>query len=239
MEHDQEISPNQHRIEAVEHQLAISFGNRYKKETVIVDRSQLEKDYQLLHVSNNESIRVFEPRFSTRTIDKETQAIMRISTSPGILYCMLGRGDPILENAFTWGSHATLYTIYGLDWHVAVKPSIKLVPDASHTHEHWIIIADPKERTMVPLVHGQFFMQLVEAKPSNNKVERHYTFYLNLKHPTLIYDDVVLEKGFWSVRVENWTQPWTIFNKTNVLIEKITEGKFTKEYVQRFTKQKG
>lgn len=231
-------SPNQHRIDAVIHQLMISFGNAYKKETTIIDRSQLKQDYQLLHVSTKDNIKVFLPRFSLRTIDKETQSIMRISTSPGILYCMLGRGDPIGENAFFWGNRAELYTIYGFDWNISVIPSTKLVPDASHTHEHWLIIADPKERAYVPIVHGQFFLHLVEAKPSNNKVERDYTFYLNLKTPTLLYDGIILEKGFWAVKAKSWTQPWAVFSKANVEIEKITEGKFTREYVQRFTKQK-
>ena len=233
-----ERSINQHRIDAVEHQLAISFGKRYKDVTEIVDRSTLEKDYQLLHVSDNDHIKAFYPRFSTRTIQNETQSVMRISTSPGILYCILGRGDPIGENQFIWKNHATFYTIYGLDWNIAVKPSEKLVLDVPYSHEHWIVVADPNERSYIPVIHGQFFLYQVEAKPSKNLVERHYTFYLKLARPTLLYGDVMLDKGFWEVRVNNWVQPFTTFSKNNVSIRSIKEGMFTKEYVQRFMKKK-
>ena len=233
-----ETSVNQHRIDAVEHQLAISFGNAYKKNTEIVDRSILEKDYQLLHVSDNDKIKAFYPRFSTRTIQNETQAIMRISTSPGVLYCVLGRGDPIGENQFIFGNVAIYYTIYGLDWNVAVIPNKKLVMDVEYTKEHWIVVADPEERAYVPVIHGQFFLHQVEVKPSNSAPERNYTFYLKLSRPTTLYDDVILDKGFWEVRVDNWIQPYAVFSKNNVHIRSIKEGMFTKEYIQRFTKKK-
>lgn len=135
-------------FEAIQFQLATAFGKGWEDQFTIISRDTQPEGSQLYHVSTDTEIKSFYPRMSTRLYDNETKAIPRLSTSPTLLQCLIGRGVMDIEQKMTdkKGNQSMHYCVYRMDWRYAVRPTEKHVPDTNRTGEHWLLFPDPDHR---------------------------------------------------------------------------------------------
>jgi len=163
---------------------------------------------QLFHISDDSTIKSFNPRISQKTMKHEDRTLPRVSTSPFINGCMAGYGvieDDYNTNRDKKGFRGGWY-IYSVPYDFGLKPNKTLQPDVEGTDEVWLIPYNDKQWKIVPIRIGSLFIhQLViywEGKKRVVKAE--FYLYNDSDTPIALSKDSIVERGYYSFKVERF-----------------------------------
>ena len=219
--------------DALINQLMIAYGEEGMKNLEIIDVDQT--DNELYHISFDDSVEAFIPRFSTKLFPGESRSIPRTSTSPMILKCLLGFGDvgmAYMQDIYDTARFSVMH-IYQLQWQHAVKPNTELCPDADYTDEHWLIAATPKTREYYGMIIGSMFLYNIEIEIRSH-ISRHYTWYLRNQVRLQYIDGVWLEPGYYKITLHDFKSPSFIPELgKNIDIDEISKEEYLHYYQLR------
>lgn len=212
--------------ESLVESLRIAYGDEFSKMATIIKG---DENTPLYHISFDNKIRSFVPRFSTKLVHGESRAIPRTSTSSSILGCMLGFGDigrGYLNNAFDSKNDNTIF-IYKMDYDLAVKPSKDLVPDVDYTDEHWLIASSVRTREYTGSIIGKGFLSNIGIDLLRNGSIYNYTWYFILDNKTKFIKGLDLEPGYYRINLLD-IGGYDFIPKVgdNIKVEKITKDEF-------------
>lgn len=159
----------------------------------------------LYHVSTNPNIPTFIPMVCDRTVEGEDQRVPRICVSACLAECFGGYGR--MFHDFDDPKAAGIWTIYGFDFEVAVKPSTALLPSQRDTREYWLIAYDEETTEWRPKALGT--IRLTSRYTQRLKTKRIHTleFVLDVKGEGVYFDNKnKLGEGYHSVVVSGWCE---------------------------------
>jgi hypothetical protein len=159
--------------------------DKVTRNTTIVTPKDLKQSY-LFHISKNTTIKTFIPSVSARGADSENRQITRIHTSDSLMGCMIGYGA--IESDFHTISEGYKggYKIYALPFGAALKPNARLVYDAKHSEEYWLVTYNKDTVEYKPVNAGKLFIGTLTYNSRNSAIPHCHA---------IIYVDVLLEEG--------------------------------------------
>lgn len=180
----------------------------------ITTPGQLGQSY-LVHISKDHGVERFVPNVSQRTLEDEDRRVPRISTAPTLLGAMTGYCAVLRE--FIYAMNQTyrrqgkptrwngIWSIYGLSFDVALRPSRKLVPDVDTTDEHWLVPYSASTAEYPATAAGEFFLDSLRYHHERGKQVTTIDAYLRIDHPEGMFLDQQhhLAPGCWRARIRN------------------------------------
>lgn len=212
--------------------LAITPGN-VKGNVKVVTPKDVGRDY-LLHVSIDGSIKAFEPRLTLRGASQENRTITRVCTSLNILGCLIGYGavNSDIEFPSTGKEEDKFYKggwyIYSIPFEAALRPNSKLVYDADHSEEHWLITYNEETKKYKSAIAGKcFYAEVSLLTRSGKDCVSAGSLYLQIDKEEGVYftEEIHLPKGFYLI--EGFLPSDTSLKKDDdYKVTIITEGEF-------------
>lgn len=218
---------------SIEQQLEIAFGQGKDGNFTIVKRKDVK--YPLYHISTDKNVKEFTPRFSTRLLPNETRAIVRTSTAPDVVGCVIGH---VVEPT-TWDGDPNVYFIYDMEWDYAVIPDKKYLADVTWTREHWLLPFDLKHRVYKGDVIGMFFVDGHTTVYLKDGRLISWRYLVEVKEPVTWCDGTILEKGKWLIEM-NMGKVMTKFKPNvgkNVFIHPADNDYFNRRMEEMFEKK--
>ena len=180
------------------------------------------------HISTNPKIKVFEPRVSRRTMNKEDRSVPRVSAAATLNGCLSGYAAAIYD----WespGPWAGGWKIYALSYDLALKPNKKILADVESTEEIWLVGYDKEHRTYPAVPMGEFFFTSVARQSTGEKnkprklavtayirVGEGYTLPLN--------KTTLLRSGFYQLTYNDYYQAMDLRNPQDIIVKPISES---------------
>ena len=197
-------------IAAVQEYLT-TISDRVVRSMEIIEKEQSPYK-QLLHISMDPRVKEFVPRISTRQAHGEDRTVPRVVTSPVLFGCILGyasltsdyRDMPVKSEKEPNSPWLNGYTIYALDYEVALKPKSSLVPDVVQTNETWLVNYSPETKVYKPTKAGRFYCTelMYTAREGKRPMVSAIMFVeVLLDEGMYFYKNVLLKKGYWRLRV--------------------------------------
>jgi len=184
-------------------------SEKVQRNVDIVTPEDLKQDY-LVHVSPDTNIKAFIPMIGRRQAPMEDRTVPRICVTPTLLGSISGYAD--MENVFhgfvtgeknefnaTYKGGLKIYTI---PFKAALKPSQKLVYDAKHSEEMWLVAYSKETALYKPESAGKVFIESIRYKAREGKSpEADVTMYVEVTKEDGIQfsKGLFLEKGYWSI----------------------------------------
>jgi hypothetical protein len=192
-------------VELLEEQLD-RMSARVQRNTTVVTPESLGQDY-LFHVSKDIAVRKFVPNISLRAAPSENREVARVCVSTSLLGALIGHSgtehafhnDMPLEDGdgFRGG-----FKIYAFPFKAALKPNGRLVYDAMHSDEVWLVTYSKETKEFTPVSAGKaFFHQIVYTARTGKAPEAWVTMYVEITlDGGLAYSkNQYLDKGYWKI----------------------------------------
>jgi len=175
----------------------------------VVTPDDLDQDY-LIHISMNTSLSGMTPYIGMRQGVQEDRTLPRICVSSTLLGAMCGyaameqdfldlaQGDR-LDNGDTYRGGMKIYT---LPLEVALDPNKKLVYDAEHTDEYWLVSYNKETITYKPEPAGRMFYRSMTFIPRQGKApmaEGELYVEITKEDGLNLTRDLKLDKGYWVI----------------------------------------
>lgn len=176
--------------------------------------SQALKMDRLLHMSKDNSIEEFVPTVTRRASENENHSIARICTSPTLAGSIMGYAsdaNDFFQRPTTYGRDGKRkvgfrggWTVYGIPFDIALRPSSKMVPDVERSDEHWLVTYDEENVAYKPEVIAKFYYAsiLYEATARYPRSDVEMIFEVMTDTPIPFDNKVSLTRGCWRVRVK-------------------------------------
>ena len=179
-----------------------------------VKQLSIVKGADFLHISSDGKLKPMTPRIGRRQMKDEDRTIPRICGAPHLLGCIYGHSavhvGVMAESSFDgedWSLDDGSFHIYKIDGDEFISPAKKLVPDVKLTDEIWVVPCSPEYSKATPRKIGRFIPVTVSHSIHLNRTELLNHFYVEVKEPFRLYDDV-LQAGYYSFKIEGDLQPF-------------------------------
>lgn len=181
-----------------------TMSTRVQQNTVVVTPEDLGQDF-MLHVSKDTNIRKFTPQLTLRGAPSENREVTRVCVSTSLLGCLVGYAAAesdfftggIKDSGFRGG-----FKIYAIPFKAALRPNAKLVYDAKHSDEFWLVTYNKETVEFIPETVGKaFYQSITYIARSGLKPYGYGVLYLEITKDDGIYysKNHRLEKGYWKV----------------------------------------
>lgn len=182
-----------------------------RKELTVVTPQTVGVNH-LLHLSKSTDLKRFTPGVSRRAVVREDRTVMRISTAPSLIGCLIGyasdifdfhdRGAGMKYNGSGPVEFKGGYVIYGFPFQVALKPSALLVPDSLSSDEHWLVPYDADHNVYCPIQMGKVFYRSIAYEVNDQRLSKRIEMYVEVNSDTPIWLDGKqrLSRGYWLVK---------------------------------------
>lgn len=209
-------------VSALLTQLELAYGKAKLARLTVVPKSTV--DYELYHISTDDKIKEFIPRFSTKTIDGEDQSIVRTSTASTLLGCMKGYGNVLYAKN-------QIFHVYEMDWKYAVRPDKKLMPDVQYTDEHWLVPYLPNYRSYKGNIVASFQLYRSELYYVDDKVITNSWILVHNTKAIKVTPNIVLESGYWEMECCGWNGylQWNPILDQTIRFHKLSEAEYNKK----------
>lgn len=158
----------------------------------------------LYHISTNHKIPVFVPMVSKRTVEKEDNSMPRICVASDILSCTRGYGALFGDYYGNEELAKKGWAIYDFDFELAVRPTVKLLPDQKETGEYWLITYSKETREYQPKVIGTFNLVTYRAFRTGKTHCTSLGFVVDAEQPLWFTPELELSAGKHWVAIEGW-----------------------------------
>jgi hypothetical protein len=156
----------------------------------------------VLHISNDQSLKKMRPRIGFRQMKVEDRTIPRICAASTLLGCIYGHTgvhymamDRFVDDGkSTWNG---VFAVYRIPVEAVIKPSKKLVPDAPQTGEVWVVPYEPSLYEINPIRIGAMFLHDVLERATNGQKIINNTIFLKVDQPYALEKDK-LSPGFYA-----------------------------------------
>lgn len=221
---------------AVSHYLSL-LPKEISAELTLETPRDIGRNY-LLHISKNNRIKTFTPMVTRRSLTKENRSVVRVSTAPTILGCMLGYSSTLYD--FYDASTANKETgkpkdvflggwiIYGIPFTTAFKPSKKLLPDADVTGERWLVTYDKATLTYPTKPLGKIFFTEVTHRAGNKTARIEVEAYVEvLSSASLLFNTrTCLDKGYWKITFADMHRSRTVDTVPVLSVQAVSEKQY-------------
>lgn len=165
------------------------------KDISVLSKKDLNR-HVLYHISDNDRIKEFIPRITSRTLGSENRSIPRISCSLDIAGAIAGHSAT--EYMFSDPTFAGVFQLYALPFEYCVKPKAGLVADANQTREHWLTTYSRDTEVYVPIKLGRFFYESIRLFRPKQEVVYEMIVEI-LEDDVYLTSNKLLDKGYWRV----------------------------------------
>ena len=167
-----------------------------QKNAEIVTPAMMGCDYSL-RIDRNVP-KTFIPKMPRSAMNSENDSCARVCVAATLLGCYVGfsRGEnDVIEGSVQWKGEKDNflggYTISRLDFKHALKPGVKLVPDAELTEELWLVSYNKATLEYKPNVIGKMFVSDLTYLPvSGRRPNLEIVFFVENNSS----DDLILSK---------------------------------------------
>lgn len=202
--------------------------------------SRSERLPYLLHISQNDKIKVMTPRIGERQAKMEDRTVPRICVADTLVGAMIGYASVLWDsqndnNAYTnkKSHYKGGYYIYAIPFDHCFVPNNKLVYDASMSGEKWLVNYKPGTAEYTPKRIGKVFLKEMVTEISLGKRVLNATFYLETEADLWLSERSLLRKGHYRLHGPMPDQIKTYKGKTLYRVEEIDQKSFNE--VRRLT----
>lgn len=206
----------------------------------IVSSDELWQDF-FLHINPDKTVKVYVPMISRKQANSEDRTTSRITCAPTLFGCLIGycvahfdMMDFKPAKKYKAGDYRQGWIINKIPAEFSLKPTNRLVYDSSRSDEHWLVTYD-KETIEYPAskIGKMFIKELRWSSRTNSVPQLDMLFYIELTEPIKLSESHSLEKGYWSVLIEDYDNTKSAWNKDKRLkVSQLTaeDYKNTKQY---------
>lgn len=207
----------------------LEIQNRKVRNNVeIVEAKDLELPF-MLHIDKKPPAK-FIPMMPRRAADSEDNTMPRVTVADTLMGCIIAYGS--FWSDFYYDD-VQGYIISAIDFESALKPTDKLVYDASSTNEHWLVGYNTKNLSFKPRSVGKLFATDIKVarfyKDGKLQVgDQSLIFYIELEETILLAKKRKVEPGYYRVSLshENISRHICFDSDKELVIEKITAREY-------------
>ncbi|QZA70950.1 hypothetical protein AH06_177 [Erwinia phage AH06] len=183
------------------------------------------------HISVNPKIKIFEPRVSRRTMNKEDRSVPRVSAAATLNGCLSGYAAAVYDWEGVAAGWAGGWKIYALTYDIALKPNKKILGDAESTEEIWLVGYDKEHRVYPAVPMGEVFFTSIGRQTTGDKnrprkttvtayirVGEGYTLPLN--------KTTLLRSGFYQITYNDYYQAMDLRNPQDIIVKPISSSAY-------------
>jgi hypothetical protein len=181
------------------------------------------------HISTNPKIKVFEPRVSRRTMNKEDRSVPRVSAAATLNGCLSGYAAAVYDWEGVDVGWQGGWKIYALRYDLALKPNKKILADAESTEEIWLVGYDKEHRSYPAVPMGEFFFTSVARQSTGEKNRPRkvaITAYIRVGdgYTLPLNKTTLLRSGFYQLTYNDYYQAMDIRNPQDIIVKPISES---------------
>lgn len=182
-----------------------TYQDNVKKNISIISKEALGQNYMVRIDPQPMNRKPFKPYIAYSQANMEDRTVPRVVACPHLLGCIHAIGS-IINNVFWYDrqneDHTLGFYIHDIPFNYALKPTNKLVYDASFTDEHWLVQYNENTKTYPAHIAGKLFINKISTTPYKNKNHIYeIEFYVEIvKADGLAFNEAIhLQKGYHSV----------------------------------------
>lgn len=202
------------------------FPNTIRNNVEVIEAS--EQNNIVFHISTNPKIKVFEPRVSRRTMQKEDRSVPRVSAAGTLNGCLSGYAASIYdwESPGQWSGG---WKIYALRYDIALKPNKKILADVESSEEIWLVGYDKEHRSYPAVPMGEFFFTSVARQATGDKNQLRklaVTAYIRVGegYTLPLNKTTLLRSGFYQLTYNDYYQAMDLRNPQDIIVKPISEA---------------
>lgn len=169
-------------------------SDKVRKNVEVVSPEDVGLDY-FLHITTNTANKKYIPQIGRRQAYSEDRTVPRITVAPTVLGCMIGyaKTDYDFQNYAPTGkpdqaNYKGGWKIYAIPFQAALKPTTRMVFDATRSDEHWLVSYNRETNEYASVEVGKMFYRSLrlmarEGGTPTTEVE--------------MYLEITREEGIW------------------------------------------
>lgn len=208
-----------------------TMSTRIQQNATVVTPEDLGQDY-LLHISPDPNIRKFTPKLTLRGAPSENREVTRICASTSLLGCLVGYAaaeEDYFKASDNKEGYRGGFKIYALPFKAALRPNARLVYDAKHSDEFWLVTYSKETVEFIPESVGKAFYESITYVARSGK--KPFGFGVLLvevtKEEGIWYSkNNHLEKGYWRVESMVPSNSSLAYSDRDVKVTRMSKGDY-------------